>query len=221
MVAVWMAALPAVCAGDCVPPRASGADYPACQDVQNATIAAARIPPELGKKILPPEVIKDYVVVEVAVFPHAGQTADVDAFDFGLKFSNGELTHPRTPEEIVSMWEEAGAPRPPAKARVTAETGVVYTHGNDPATGRSHGWGTYSDVSVGPDQPPAPPGPQSPDPRVFQANVRARALPEGPAARPVAGYLYFPWPSKKRKNVPVELQYLKDGVLATLPFAAR
>jgi hypothetical protein len=51
--------------------------------------------------------------------------------------------------------------------------------------------------------------------------LHARALPEGPAVRPVAGYLYFPLPSKKRKSVPVELQYLKDGVLVSLPLPAK
>jgi hypothetical protein len=51
--------------------------------------------------------------------------------------------------------------------------------------------------------------------------MRASALPEGPAVRPVAGYLYFAIPSKKRKSGPLELQYLKDGVVVSLPIPAK
>jgi hypothetical protein len=206
-------------AGNGVPPRAGGSDYPVHRNTQNATLAAGVVSPEMAKKIFPPEVYKNYVVVEVAVFPRDGKTVYVDAFDFGLKFSAGEASYPRTPEEIVSVWEEKSAPQPPSKVDVTTVTGVVYSSGNDPANGRSHGWGTYSGVEVGPGRP-APPRPLSTDPQVFEANVRARALPEGPAVRPVAGYLYFPLPSRKAKSGPVELRYLKDGVLATLPIPA-
>jgi hypothetical protein len=220
VVVAGFAAVLAVCAGDCVPPRASSSDYPVRREAQNATIAAALVPPDLAKKMFPPEVNKNFVVVEVAVFPLEGQIADVDSFDFGLKFSAGEVSHPRVPEEIVSMWMEQSAPQPPSKVGVTAETGVVYTSGNDPATGRSHGWGTYSGVGVGSGDP-APPRPPSTDPRDVEANLRAKALPEGPAVRPVAGYLYFPLPSKKHKSGPLELQYLKDGVLVSLPIPAK
>lgn len=158
--------------------------------------------------------------MEVAVFPLAGKTVHVDSFDFRLKFSTDEASYPRTPEEIVSIWEEKSAPQPPNKVDVTTVSGVVYTSGNDPVNGRSHGWGTYSGVGVGTGQP-TPPHPLSTDPRVFEATVRARALPEGPAVRPVAGYLYFPLPSKRAKNGQMELRYLKDSVLVTLPFPAK
>jgi hypothetical protein len=219
VVAGFAVSLP-VCAGDGLPPRASSSEYPVCRESQNATIAAALVPPDLAKKVFPPEVSKNFVVVEVAVFPLEGQIADVDSFDFGLKFSAGEVSHPRAPDEVVSLWMEQDAPQPPSKAGVTGETGGVYTSGNDPATGRSRGWGTYSGVGVGSGDP-APPHPPSGDPRGGEANLGAKALPEGPAVRPVAGYLYFPLPSKKRKSGPLELQYLKDGVLVSLPIPAK
>ena len=219
VVVAGFAALLPVCAGDGVPPRASSSDYPVRREAHNATIAAALVPPDLAKKIFPPEVNKNFVVVEVAVFPLEGQIADVDSFDFGLKFSASEVSHPRTPDEVVSLWMEQNAPQP-SKVGVTGETGAVYTSGNDPATGRSRGWGTYSGVGVGSGDP-APPRPPSTDPRDVVANLRAKALPEGPAVRPVAGYLYFPLPSKKRKSGPVELQFLKDGVLVSLPIPAK
>jgi hypothetical protein len=220
VVVAGFAAVLAVCAGDGVPPCAGSSDYPVRREAQNATIAAALVPPDLAKKIFPPEVNRNFVVVEVAVFPLEGQTADVDSFDFGLKFSADEVSHPRAPDEIVSMWMEQSTPQPPSKVGVTGETGVVYQTGNDPVAGRSHGWGTYSGVGVSSGQP-APPRPLSTNARDLEANLRARALPEGPAVRPVAGYLYFPLPTKKHKSGPLELQYLKDGVLVSLPIPAK
>jgi hypothetical protein len=180
LIVVGFVAVLAVCAGDGVPPRANSSDYPVHRDTQKATIAPTLVSPELAKKIFSPEVNKNFLVVEVAVFRLERQTAHVDSFDFGLEFGGGEIRHPRLPGEIVSAWMEQGSPQPPSGVGVTAETGVVYTGGNDPATGRSHGWGTYSGVGVGSGDP-TPPLPPSTDPRDFEANLRAKAL---PAARP-------------------------------------
>jgi hypothetical protein len=218
-----MAAL-AARGGTGVPPRPTSSDYPVHQATATATIAATLVPPDLAKRIFPADVNKNYFVVEVAVYPLNGQTVYIDSFDFGLKFGEDEVSHPRTPEEIASMWAEKNAPQPPSKVNVTAETGVVYSTGstgNDPVTGRpQHGLSTYNGVAVGSGQPSPPPPPPG-DPRVVEAQVRDRALPEGPAVRPVAGYLYFPLISKKSKRAATELQYLKDGVLVSLPFPAR
>jgi hypothetical protein len=204
-----------------VPPRPASTDYPVHQATPNGTIAASIVPPDLAKRIFPADVNKNYVVLEVAVYPPDGQTVYIDSFDFGLKFGEDEVSHPRTPQEIASMWDEKNVPRPPHKVDVTAETGVAYGTGTDPTTGRSqHGLATYSGVAVGPGQPSPPPPPPG-DPRIVEAQVAARALPEGPAARPVAGYLYFPLISKKSKKSAMELQYLKDGALVSLPFPAR
>jgi hypothetical protein len=208
-------------AGTGVPPRPTSSDYPVHQATGAATIAATLVPPDLAKRIFPADVNKNYFVVEVAVYPLEGQTVYIDSFDFGLKFGADEVSHPRTPEEIASMWAEKNAPQPPSKVSVTAETGVMYSTGNDPVTGRSqHGVSTYNGVAVGPGQPGPPPPPPG-DPRVVEAQVKARALPEGPAGQPVAGYLYFPLISKKDKKAAMELQYLKDGLLVSLPFPAR
>jgi len=178
VVIAGFAAVLALCAGEGVPPRASAADYPVHRDAQDAMIAAGPVAPELVKKIFPPEVNKNFVVMEIAVFPLEGQTAYVDAFDFDLKFSADEVSYPRSPDEIVAMWLEKNAPQPPDKVAVTAETGVVYTSGNDPATGRSHGWGTLLGRCRGP-------GPANPAaPAIYRSTgFRGQLAREGFAGR--------------------------------------
>jgi len=207
-------------AGQGVPPRQSSSDYPVHLAGSNSTIAAALVPADIVRKLFPANLSKDFIVVEVAVFPQEGQTVYIDSFDFGLKLGDAEISYPRTPDEVVSAWVDQSAPLPPNKVDVTTETGVVYNSGNDPVNGRSRGWATYTGVAVGQGQP-TPPRPLSADPRVVEANVRAKALPEGAVALPVAGYLYFPVHSKKSKNAAKELQYHRDGVLLQLPFPAK
>ena len=210
-------------AQDGVPARPTPSDYAVHESIKSAVVAAAVVPPAQVKKLFPGDAVKGYVVVEVAVYPQDGSTVLVDAFDFALKLGPDLLSHPRTPQEIASIWDEKNAPQPRHKVDVVTETGVVYTSGNDPVYGRSRGWGTYTGVGVatGGQGGPPPPPPSSVDPRAVQARVWAKALPEGPTARPVAGYIYFPIYSKKSKNAPLGLQYLKDGAPVDLPFPSK
>jgi len=219
-VVAGLSAVLALCAGDGIPPRASSSDYPVHQEAPNATFAAALVPSESARKIFPPEVSKHYVIVEVAVLPHAGETVHIDSFDFNLKVGDGQVSYPHSPAEIASVWAEKSDSQPTGKTGVTGETGVVYTSGGDTATGRAHGWGTYAGVGVGKDDS-TPPRPPSVDSRQLEAGLNAKALPEGPATGPVAGYLFFAMPSKKRKGEPMELRYSREGVRVILPIPAK
>jgi hypothetical protein len=203
-------------------PRPRSSDYPVHQATGTATMGAALVPAERLKKIFPGEIVKKYIVVEVAVYPQDGQAVDIDSLDFALKLSTDERSYPRTPQEVASMWGERSAPSLGSKVDVTTEVGVVYSSGNDPIEGRTRGWGTYTGVGVGTGTgQPTPPPPPSYDPHDVEARARARALPEGRTMKPVAGYLYFPAPAKKKNTTAAALEYLKDGVTTELPFPAK
>jgi hypothetical protein len=58
------------------------------------------------------------------------------------------------------------------------------------------------------------------DYHAIEAKLRDKALPDGPTAKAVAGYLYFQ-ASKKRKNDELELQYTKGDVELDLRFPAK
>jgi hypothetical protein len=205
--------------GGGVLPRHSSSDYPVHQAVNNATIAAALLPAAQVKKMFPGDVIKDYAVVEVAIYPADGARVEIDTYDFALKLGADEMTHPRIPQEIASIWNEDHAPKPGHKVDVVTEAGVVYTSGNDPYYGRSRGWGTYTGVGVvTPGAPDVPPPPGF-DVGAVQHDIWAKALPEGPTTRAVAGYVYFPLYNKKHQSVAKQLQYMKDttSVVLNLP----
>lgn len=210
--------------GDGRTPRSSASDYPVHQDTTVATIAAVRVPPEQLNKNFPADFSKKYVVVEVAIYPKAG-AVDLVAADFVLRLADGE-SHPDTAEEVAGIWRPHTKAHPDVPGNgphVTTETGVILASGTDPATGRrTTGTGTYESVGVSnyPNRPPQyPTGSSSADADRMEAQLEKWALPEGKAASPVAGYLYFPASAKRSKGA-LELQYTHESSSANLKLPA-
>ena len=205
-------------AGDTsVPPRPSASDYPVHQNSNSGTLAAARVPARQIEKMFSADIAREYVVVEVAVYPKDGQSFEVDWFDFGLK-DGDTVMHAEKPRDVATPWPEKRNVASPVT--VTNETGVVYARSSDPVNGRRSEWGTYEGVGVTNDPRAAtPPAPrQGPDPQVVEQRVSDKSLPPGPASAAVAGYLFFPAYAKHKKG-PLELQWTKDheSVILRLP----
>jgi hypothetical protein len=91
--------------------------------------------------------------------------------------------------------------------------------GIDPVTGQRRGRGVYTStgvgVGVGGPQPPAP-GSTERDRRTMELELSEKGLPEGNAAAPVSGYLYFVLSSGKNKKAPHQLEYMLNGEKITL-----
>ncbi len=208
---------------DGVPPRTAASDYPAFQRTQDFMIGATLLSADQVKKILPAEMAKRYIVVEVAFYPRDGATVEVFGFDFSLRFGKELEAHPVTPEETLPGRISHGrGPQIPGQVHVDTDTAVVLSTGTDPVTGRrgTH-VGTYENVGVGVGadnrrQPPPPPSTSNKTDR-NEAEVRGRALPDGKTTVPVAGYLYFP--KRGSTNGPGELKYLRNStqVILQLP----
>ena len=226
--AAWIAAVPGI-AEQGIHPRPAIEDYPAhqnarTQDTRTVAIGAALLPGRQVKKVFSPDLDKTYVVVEMGLFPIQGGKVKVAAVDFALKIGD-DLIYPATaPAAAASLdrgrdpnrgWNNNGV-------HGTAGAAIGYESGTDPVTGqRVHGWtksagvGVTNDPAAGPYPDPDPPS--RPDPRNIQADVEDRALPEGEIAHPVAGYLYFPVPSKLRKKGQLLLLYLAGDSPVTMP----
>jgi hypothetical protein len=202
-----------------LPPRPRPSDYPVRQSTKTATIAAAVVPPDQAGKMFSPEIAKQYIVVEVAVYPEAGQTVDVKPLLFSLKvgdrFSNAEQ-----PGDVAPL---PASPRPVMgqTTAVTTETGVAYGRTTNPVNGRStQNLEAYSAVTVADARQPAPPAPSSSsaDPRIVADKLWNKALPEGQTANAVAGYLYFARYAKQRKSDSLELSYSDSDLSVLLQF---
>jgi hypothetical protein len=141
---------------------------------------------------------------------------DVLSLDFELTLGPDGISYPATPQDVAAVWREKHPSFPGHGAEVVTETGITYSSGNDPATGRTRRWSTYEGVGVGIGAPSNGPPPPRYDPNVVEARAREKALPEGKTDEAVAGYLYFPAP-KRHKGTPLELRYSKDGMAISLP----
>ncbi|HEV8146542.1 MAG TPA: hypothetical protein VGP79_09185 [Bryobacteraceae bacterium] len=205
---------------DGVAPRATASDYPAFQRTQDFFIGATLVSADQVKRVLPADVAKKYVVVEVAFYPRDGATVEVFAFDFSLRFGKELETHPVNSEETATGSVSHGrGPKIPEQVHVEKEVGVIVATGTDPVTGRrGTGVGTYEGIGVGigggsrRSSPPPSSGGSAKADRIEQ-QLRDKALPEGKTTAPVAGYLYFP---KKGANGPGELKYIRNSIQVVL-----
>lgn len=208
-------------------PRSGPADYPAQDAGRDVTIAAAVLTPEQVKSTFSTD-MKQYLVIEVGVFPAQGQTIDVAAGDFALRAGDqGNVVRAANPRAIAAANQRKNAPPPdPQRASdvtiyPTATVGVA--SGTDPWTGRRTS-GVYTGAGVGVgiggngggiSDPPRPASTDR-DREVMQQELTDQMLPEGKITAPAAGYLYFPYP-QKAKTVALELQYYAAGGKIRVP----
>jgi len=210
-------------AGQGLPPRTSVGDYPAHENAANASIGVVRLRPDQVSQMFSADISKNYVVLEVAVYPKNSAAADVRLFDFGLRFGGEQETRPDTPDQASIPWRETRGIQD--RIQTSEEVGVFVGTGTDPVTGqRTTRTGTYERVGVGvgtSSDHRFPDPPRGPDPRILEDKLAAKALPEGKTSHPIAGYLYFPQPTKKAKDGKLELTYSKDGTSFALSLPAK
>jgi hypothetical protein len=197
-----------------VPPRGDSTDYPVHGPADTATIAADIVPPNEVAKMFSSDISKQYIVVEVAIYPGNAVPFDVESVDFALRVGQ-HVGRADRPIDVVPWAERRDAARLPVD--VTTETGVIYQRSSDAVYGHQQSVGTYTGVAVsepGQNVPP-PPTPQA-DPRVIYDRVRRSSLAEGATKTVIAGYLYFPQYAKRRKSDAIELKYAKNNVTLNL-----
>ncbi len=215
-------------------PRASSADYPAHQTVGGTAIGAAAMPADQVKKLFLSDLNHaGYVVVEVSIYPEAGKEINVSPGDFLLRTvaEDSKMVRPATPEVIAAAYERKTPPPQPGSRSdisVTQTAEVGYGSGTDPVTGRRES-GTYGATGVavsrgGDSVTPPPPPPVSPgrDPVAIEQELTGKSLPDGKTSEAVAGYLYFPRPSKKKNEALALIWYAPGGnVTLSLPPAGK
>lgn len=213
--------------GDGLRPRGNVADYPAHASVAGVAIGASVVPPDQVRKLFATDLNRaGYIVVEVGIFLTPDKAVDVTARDFMMRTEADVTVRAATPDAIAGMMEDAKNP-PPASGGgrditlyPTADIG--YESGVDPITGRRVS-GVYRGagvgVGVGGNQggpPPPPPGVSGRDHDTMERELSDKAIPEGTATRPVAGYLYFPRPAKKKSGA-VELTWYAPSGTVKVP----
>jgi hypothetical protein len=203
-------------------PRPAAADYAVQETHGDLTLGAAVLTPDEVKSALSTD-LKQYIVLEVGVYPAAGKTIELNPHDFALRAGEqGNIVRAAAPQAIAASNQRKNSPAPrqgsgrDVTLYPTATVGVA--NGPDPVTGRNR-TGVYTGagvgVGVGGNNGPAYPDPPRPgstdrDREVMQQELADMMLPEGQFTAPVSGYLYFPIPQKAR-TAALELQYFGAG----------
>ncbi len=174
-------------------PRASENDYAAHASSDKAAVGVALLTPKQVQAAFATDLSRGYIVVEVGVFPKGTEKLDVGPGDFLLRVAG------------TSTSVRASGPRAIA---------AVIQKGN--SSGRDITLYPSVGVGVGGPKPGATPA----DRRTMEEELADQQLPEQVTAKPLAGYLYFPMPTRK-KGVAYELEYNAAGAKLVLPLAAK
>lgn len=201
-------------------PRADIDDYRAHDEQNGITIAADVMDSEQVRHAFASGIYSGYAVVEVAVYPEAGKIVELSALDFTLRVAGRQTPIRASSARTIAGVLHRKAAGPPAKSSdvtIIPTVGVEHDSGGyDPGYGgtRRPGWRTTAGVGVatggvGNGQPR--PASTDGDRRTMEMELDEKALPEGPASKAVAGYLYFPLPAKSRPTDVTSLDYRGDG----------
>lgn len=196
------------------PPKASAQDYPVHVKLDKLAIGAEYLGHSFssGREMF---IAKDYLVVEVALFPAAGENLLVNAGHFSLRVNGRkQALSPRAPEFVAASLkyhdEERGLhPTVGLGPIVLGQPQPVERFPGDPnaRTGQA------------PPRSPAdnPGGPdQAPPVKAEELAVQA-ALPDGEIHAATSGFLYFPYRGKIGRIHSLELIYASPAAGATLP----
>jgi hypothetical protein len=189
-------------------PRADVTEYPAQNGFDAAAFGVAVIPPGEVKKIFAADLNgAGYVVIEVGFFPKAGREVDLSPLDFTLLADPNSISERPADADVVAAASAGKQPRPRSEtdsSEVNAGASIQHESYPDPVTGRRIGTtitGVSTGVGVGtPAGGPRFPAASTSNRDQLEQQLWAKSLPDGKTSTPVAGYLYFPKPSKKSKN---------------------
>ena len=198
-------------------PRPNVFSYPVHQQQQAIALGAEQLSNTQVQHAFSTELDKRYIVVEIGVFP-AKDGIILASNDFMLRVpGTNQMLRPVAPETIASVLHKK--PATERDITVTPTMGVGYETGGSNSNGTRDrgGWSTSTGAIVGIDKKPV--GGTEADRKTMETELRDKQLPPGEAKQPIAGYLYFPVPSKKTKGK-YELLYLRNGEMVSLALNA-
>jgi hypothetical protein len=191
-------------------PRSAATDYAAHAVQDNIQIGASLLTHKELKKVLATDVSQCCIVVEVAFYPAKENFVKISLDNFMLREPGMELGVKPSSADVLAARLEVTPTKPdrehtPGVTR-SSEIGYGRTTGHDSCGDRTSSGGIYTRESVGvgvpvggSSQPSLPEGgrPQS-NRHAIEAELTEKGLPQVESWEPVAGYLYFSVPKKKK-----------------------
>lgn len=198
-------------------PKSEASRYPASAQQQQLSIGAQLLTGEQIRRAFATELSHGFLVVEVAVFPGTG-SVDILRSAFAVRSAGSDsASRPSNPRAVAAMAQQRSSEG--RDVTVYPQVGIGYESGRtyDPTTGRERrGGGVYTSAGVGVGVGPRESASTDKDREVMELELTEKGLPEGSTRKPVAGYLYFQYPDKKRAS-DYQLEYTLAGSKMVLP----
>lgn len=202
-----------------IAPRAASEQYPAHAQRETVAIGVKLLTAEEAHKAFVANVNDCCLVVEVGLYPQGDKPLDVNFDDFKLRVVGTDTTvKPQTAWQVATSIQKRSDSQHDVSVTTTASVGYETGTSIDPVTGqpqRVHGVYTSGGVGVGVDPAGRSSSVSDHEQEEMQAEFKGKGLVEGSASLPVAGYLYFPIP-KKKKDAKLALEYMIEDEKVTL-----
>ena len=211
-------------------PRSAATDYAAHASQDNLQIGASLLEHKDLKKVFATDVNQCCLVVEVAFYPPKDNFVKISLDDFMLREAGMEVgPRPSSAEVLAARLEFR--PLPPDRehrAGVNSSSEIGYERdgaiNNGNGSTQTNRGGIYQRQSVGVGipvggKPQTPAAAAESNRHAIEAELKEKGLPEVSAWEPVAGYLYFSVPKKKKGGY--ELVYMAGDKKVVLPLPVK
>ena len=201
-------------------PQPSATAYPAHTEHDGAGIGARLLTPGQLQHALRTDLKHCCIVIEVALYPEASAPLQVSPDAFSLHIVGADkIIKPATSRLVADvLHNQARVPRNP-EPHGSVGIGYETASGRDPFGNqqRMSGVTTEAQVGVGLGAGPGVAIPDDRERKATELELSGKSLPEGSAAVPVAGYLYFPYRPKKKDKPQYQLEWNSAGQKVILP----
>jgi hypothetical protein len=200
-------------------PRAAAAAYPVSKDQPVYSIGAKQLSKTEVRNSFATPLADRYIVVDIGFYPADGKTISLNQSDFALRTSDGkDLVSPASPATIASICQKRPGSSSDVTLYPTANVGYVSYPSYDGSGRRVSGPVYGVGMGVGVDKSPSAATTDS-DRQTMEIELLDKELKDAEVSKPVAGYLYFPIPTKQK--VEYQLEYHGTDAVTSLPLKTR
>jgi len=185
--------------------------YSAHAELDGVGVGAKLLSRDEARKAFVSDVNDCCLVVEIALYPRKDRAMDVSLNDLTLRQIGSETAaKPSSAKLIAATLQKSSRAKRDISVYPSTEIGYGSGPAYDPNTGTQRAGGVYTRTGVGVGIGSAGAGATDKDRSTMEMELSEKGLPEGSATAPVAGYVYFPIHSTKKK-VGYELSYVVSG----------
>jgi hypothetical protein len=198
-----------------ISPRPNPSDYAQYSDKKQFVLGASSLPKKAILQSFSTDLTKNYIVVEIGLYPQSGAQIEANRRSFILKEASGVgVIRPLDPQSLSKVRKKTEGGGKDVVFYPTVNVGYESGGHYDPYSGRSYpgGWTTGVGVGVGIEN--SGNGSSPDDRRVMQTELDEKEFPEGVHTQAACGYLYFPVLEKNKKK-----SYLLEGTIGGEKFS--